>query len=145
MGMLSIIITDEVKKQLAYIISLMNWLNQIQPSEIVWLWLTTAVLLGGLVVYFYQRRRRCFTPTCSLKPQIQPLQISCLAAQALGVQLLWQTEWPQVGAALSLAYVWSVLPYLLILGGVAGLGGLSLSCDCRDEALTREGGVKSRE
>lgn len=113
----------------------MNWLNRIQPTEIFWLWLTAAILLGGITVYFCQRRRRQFTAACSLNPQIHPLQISCLAAQALGVQLLWQAESPQF-AVLSNPSLWAILPYLLIVGGVAGLGWLSLSCNCRDEALT---------
>lgn len=111
----------------------------------MWLLLTMTVLLGSIGVYFYQRWQQPFIPACSLKPQIHPLQISCLAAQALGVQLFWQTEPLQIDAAFSLAYIWSLLPYLLMIGGVTGLGWLSLGCGCRDEALAREGGVKGKE
>jgi hypothetical protein len=110
-----------------------TWFNHPIAIEIAWLWLTTVTLFGGILFYLYQRRTLQLT-ACSTKSQVRPLQVSCLAAQALGVQLLWTTESPDFVTALPFL-AWPGWPYVFILGGVASLGWLSLYCDCRDEAL----------
>jgi hypothetical protein len=110
------------------LVGLAVWLNQAYIPGSGWLLLTALVVMGGIITYLYRQR----SVGCSLKPQVNGLQISCLAVQALGVQLLWLAELPE------LAPFWSGWAYLAILTGVAGLGWLSLFCSCRDEALQRE-------
>jgi hypothetical protein len=110
-----------------------HWLNQIDTANLVWLWLTTLIMTGGIVTHLYQRRKAKLT-VCSVKSQIRPLQVTCLAVQALGVQWLWYRESPDF-AALWPFLAWPGWPYVCIIGGVLGLGWLSLFCDCRDEAL----------
>jgi hypothetical protein len=110
-----------------------TWFNHLIAIEIAWLWLTTVILISGILFFLYQRRRLQLT-ACLIKPQVRPLQASCLAAQALGVQLLWTIESPDFVTALPFL-AWPGWPYVCILGGVVGLGWLSLFCNCRDEAL----------
>ncbi len=69
---------------------------------------------------------------CSTRPQLRPLQVSSLASEALGLQMFWLAE-PLAQASPLLG--WPFWPYVFILGGVIGLGWLSLSATCRDEAL----------
>ncbi len=85
--------------------------------------LTLVVISGGIAFHLREARRRV---VCSLQPTMRPLQVSCLAVQALGVQFYW----------LDTGQVDNV-PFALvcILIGVAGLGMLSIFCDCRDDAL----------
>jgi hypothetical protein len=109
------------------------WFNHLIAIEVAWLWLTTVTLTGGILFHLYQRRRLKLT-VCSVKPQVGPLQVSCLSAQALGVQLLGYTASPDFVAALPFL-AWPDWPYVCILSSVAGLGWLSFFCDCRDELL----------
>lgn len=109
------------------------WLNQPDAASRFWLWLTTWLIAGGIVTHLYQRRKAKLT-VCSVKSQIRPLQVACLAVQALGVQWLWYRGLPDFMAVWPFL-AWTGWPYLCIVSGVAGLGWLSLSCDCRDEAL----------
>lgn len=112
-----------------------TWLEQPMAAPAAWLWLTTVTLAGGVVLYLYQHHNLQLT-VCSIKPQVLPLQVSCLAAQALGIQLLWYTESPYFVALLPFL-AWPGWPYFFILSGVAGLGWLSLWCNCRDELLLK--------
>jgi hypothetical protein len=118
-----------------------SWLNQTYTVGAGWLALTFIVLMAGIVMHFY-RLRRPQLQVCSTRPQVRPLQISCLAAQALGVQLLWLNESPEFATVLPWL-AWSGWAYLCIIGGLVGLGWLSLFCSCRDEALLK--GVGSKE
>jgi|GEM_PF-4557634 len=112
------------------------WFNHLYAANLGWLGLTTLIVAGGVATHLYQRRKAKLT-VCSIKSQIRPLQVSCLAAQALGVQWLWYAESPHFWAAWPFL-AWTGWPYLFIISGVAGLGWLSLWCDCRDEALKVE-------
>jgi hypothetical protein len=109
------------------------WFNHLNTTNLRWLGLTTLIVAGGIVTHLYQRRSAKLT-VCSVKPQIRSLQVSCLAAQALGVQWLWYLESPDFVAAWPFL-AWPGWPYICIISGVAGLGWLSLFCHCRDEAL----------
>lgn len=100
--------------------------------------LTVIVALGG--VAWHLRARRATALSCATGPRLRPLQVSSLALMALGVQLLHAAEAPAAVAALPLlAAPW--LGPAFILAGVGGLGWLSLSATCRDEALG--GGAES--
>lgn len=113
------------------------WLDQAFAPGTGWLWLTLTVLLGGIAVHVLRRREYAACSTSAM-PRVSALQVSCLAAQALGVQLFWGSGSPAFSAAFPLlALPW--LPFVFIAGGVAGLGWLSLFCDCRDSALKGEG------
>lgn len=109
------------------------WLDPISMARLSGLWLTIVILLGGIAVHLDQSYHSKLT-ACSVKPQIHPLQVSCLAVQALGVQWLWYAASPDFVAVMPFL-AWSGWPYLCIVSGVAGLGWLSLFCDCRNEAL----------
>lgn len=98
------------------------------------MWLTSLILVGGLVTHLYQYGRQRFT-ACSTKPQVSSLQISALAAEALGVQLLWYAKTPGFLTTVPLL-TWSGWPYIFIIGGLLGLAWCSLGCTCHDEALT---------
>lgn len=102
-------------------------------ANLGWLWLTTLVVAGGIGTHLYQRRKSKLT-ACSIKPQIRLLQVSFLAVEALGVQWLWYAASPDFVVVMPFL-AWPGWPYLCIVSGVAGLGWLSLFCDCRDEAL----------
>ncbi|MCL4302647.1 MAG: hypothetical protein KJ077_43565 [Anaerolineae bacterium] len=108
--------------------------NQLYTANWGWLWLTTLVVAGGIGTHLYQRRKSKLT-ACLVKPQIYPLQVSCLAVQTLGVQWLWYAASPDFVAVMPPFLAWTGWPYLCIVSGVAGLGWLSLYCDCRNEAL----------
>lgn len=88
--------------------------------------LTLVVIGGGIVFHLRDVRRRV---ACALKPRVQALQVSCLAAQALGVQFYAR----EVGQIFNLPFA-----VACIVIGVAGLGALSIFCDCRNEELSRE-------
>ncbi|MBE7556627.1 MAG: hypothetical protein HS126_36725 [Anaerolineales bacterium] len=109
------------------------WLDPVAMARLGGLWLTIVILLGGIAVHLDQSYHSKLT-ACSVKPQIHPLQVSCLAVQALGVQWLWYAASPDFVAVIPFL-AWSGWPYLCIVSGVAGLGWLSLSCDCRNETL----------
>jgi hypothetical protein len=88
--------------------------------------LTILVIIGGIIFHLRDQRTRV---ACALKPSVRALQVSCLAAQVLGVQF-YSRDGGQIGN----------LPYAFgfILVGVAGLGALSLFCDCRDAELSKD-------
>lgn len=98
--------------------------------------ITTLIMTGSLALYFYQWRQQRLA-TCSTNPRVSPLQISGLAAEVLGAQLLLYADSPEFEAAFPLL-TWWVWPYIFIVGGLAILGWHSLSCSCHDEALSRE-------
>ncbi len=111
----------------------LHWFSRFYAANLGWLGLTTLIVAGGIVTHLYRRRKVKLT-VCSTKSQIRPLQVSCLAVQALGVQWIWYAESPYFWAGWPFL-TWSGWPYLFIISGVAGLGWLSLWCDCRDEAF----------
>lgn len=114
------------------------WLEGALAPGAGWAWLLITAALGGVGVDL-ARRRHGQGSACALKPQLRPLQVSCLAAQALGV-LLWNAG-PQ--PAFAAALPWLALPWqplALVVAGALGLGVLSVFCDCRDEALQGGGG-----
>ncbi|MBI5650232.1 MAG: hypothetical protein HZC40_07290 [Chloroflexi bacterium] len=86
---------------------------------------TIFVILGGIIFDLRDQRARV---ACALKPSVRALQVSCLAAQALGVQFYSR----DVGQIFNLPFA-----VACIVVGVAGLGALSLFCDCRDDELGR--------
>ncbi len=98
------------------------------------LWLTIGAILGGLL-WHWRRRPAAVCPPGG-GPRLQPLQVSYLAVQALGVGLYLRLAPP--GAPLVSPA--TALPLACVLIGLAGLGVLSLSATCRDDALRpREG------
>lgn len=93
-------------------------------------WLSGTVILGGVAVRLRQGR----AASCALGPRLQPLQVSCLGLLGLGVQAYHMAGSPLFAARLPLlAAPW--LPAACIVGGVAGLGVLSVFADCRDAEL----------
>jgi hypothetical protein len=88
--------------------------------------ITLAVIIGGIIFHLRDQRTRV---ACARKPSVRALQVSCLAAQALGVQFYSR----EVGQVFSLPFAFG-----FILVGVAGLGALSLFCDCRDAELSKD-------
>jgi hypothetical protein len=101
-----------------------------------WLLVTGLVLVGGIPYHIYQQRRNG-SAACSTRPRLSPLQISSLAAQALGVQLLWPAGSSEFAVALPFLS-WSGWPYVFIAAGLLGLAWSSLSCDNRAEVLAKE-------
>lgn len=93
-------------------------------------WLAGTAILGGVAVRLRQRQ----APSCSLGPRLQPLQVSCLGLLGLGVQCYHMAAVPMFAARYPLlAAPW--LPAACIVGGVLGLGVLSVFADCRDAEL----------
>lgn len=112
---------------------LINWLEQSIAPGVGWLWLWSMILLGGVGLELL-RRWRGTTSVCAPGPRIQPLQMSALALQALGVLCYQGTQTPAFAQALPmLTAAW--LPLLCVVGGMLGLGLISLSGTCRDEQL----------
>ncbi len=110
-----------------------SWLEQNLAPGAGWLWLWLSVALGGVGVDLL-RRRYGMGSACATGPQVRPLQVSCLALQASGVVLYQGGQNPAFVAALPmLSAAW--LPLLCIVGGMLGLGVLSVSCSCRDAEL----------
>lgn len=88
--------------------------------------LTIVIIIVSLVVHL--RRRRADARACSTQPNVRALQISCLAVQALGVQFFWRDLFWLLSA--------ETLAITCIVVGVAGLGYVSIFCDCRDAELS---------
>lgn len=91
-----------------------------------WLWLALTMMLGGIGVDLLQRWHGRGA-VCSPNFRPSPLQISCLASQAVGVVLFQQAPF----AFLSPGW----LPFVFVIGGVLGLGVLSVLGSCRDADL----------
>ncbi|MFQ5613385.1 MAG: hypothetical protein ACE5H9_14760, partial [Anaerolineae bacterium] len=112
-----------------------GWLEQNYPAGTGWMSLSLAVLLGGIGWRLYRQGRQEGAACATTWPNVSPLQVSCLAAQALGIQwLLFAGSFQRVGL-LPIA-AWSGWPYLSIAAGLLGLGWFSLHADCHDEALS---------
>lgn len=93
-------------------------------------WLAGTTILGGVAV----RLRQGIGSSCALGPRLQPLQVSCLGLLGLGVQCYHLGAVPAFAARYPfLASPW--LPTACIVGGVLGLGVLSVFGDCRDAEL----------
>jgi len=88
--------------------------------------ITLVAISGGIALHLREARRR---GACSLQPTMKPLQVSCLAAQVLGVQFYGRDAGQWFNAPFAVA---------CILIGVAGLGALSIFCACRNEELSKE-------
>lgn len=93
-------------------------------------WLAGTVIIGGVAV----RLRQGKATSCSLGPRLQPLQVSCLALLGLGVQCYHLAAVPAFAARYPLLAA-SWVPTACIIGGVLGLGVLSVFADCRDAEL----------
>ncbi|MFV9507634.1 MAG: hypothetical protein AB4911_24040 [Oscillochloridaceae bacterium umkhey_bin13] len=118
---------------LAPAIPLAVWLNQAVVPGVGWVWLWITVGLGGVAVELV-RRAHGVTPSCARGPQLRPLQVSCLALQALGVVLYQSSQQAAFGAAFpTLSASW--LPFACVVAGMLGLGLISTSTDCRDAEL----------
>jgi hypothetical protein len=105
------------------------WVDRAVAAGAGWLLVTGLILVTGILAHIYQQRRNT-SVGCSTRPRLSPLQISSLAAEALGVQLLWQAGSPEFAAVLPLL-TWSGWPYTFIAAGLLGLAWSSLSCDSR--------------
>lgn len=93
-------------------------------------WLAGTVIIGGVAV----RLRQGQAPSCALGSRLQPLQVSCLGLIGLGVQLFHLAAVPAFAVRYPLlAAAW--VPASCIVGGVLGLGILSVFADCRDAEL----------
>lgn len=105
-------------------------LNELLAPGAGLVWLAGTVILGGVAVRLRQRQ----DPSCALGPRLQPLQVSCLGLMGLGVQCYHLAAAPAFAARYPfLAAPW--LPTACIVGGVLGLGILSVFADCRDADL----------
>lgn len=97
------------------------------------LWLALTTVFGGIGVEL-ARRRAGKGAICRPGPRVSPLQVSCLALQAVGIILYHNAQNPLFRAAFpALTEAW--IPLACILGGVLGLGVLSVSGSCRDADL----------
>jgi hypothetical protein len=97
---------------------------------------TLALALAGVVWHLLDQRE---APSCALGPRLRPLQVSCLALIGVGVQVFHAVE---EASPLLQAGPWLATPLLApacMLGGVVGLGILSMWSDCRDQLLSGEG------
>ncbi|MGB9754193.1 hypothetical protein [Roseiflexus castenholzii] len=113
---------------------IIGWLDTFLAPGAGGVWLTLTVLLGGVAVRLRQRHEGA---SCTVRPRLRSLQVSCFGAIALGVQLLNAAETGTLLAALPfLAAPW--LPAACILGGVVGLAVLSFGSDCRNAAYSGE-------
>ncbi|NWG21639.1 MAG: hypothetical protein HXY39_15120 [Chloroflexi bacterium] len=110
----------------------LNWVNGLFAPGAGGIWLALTVLLGGIVIRLRQARPAA---SCAVGPRLRPLQVSCFAVIALGVQLLQAGEnAPLMTIFPFLAVSW--LPAVFILGGMIGLAALSVLSDCRDAAFS---------
>jgi hypothetical protein len=114
-------------------VAVIMWLERTYAPGVGWLWLALTIALGGVGVTLMQRRSGSGA-VCAPGPRVSPLQISCLALQAAGVLLYHNAQNPLFRAAFPVFSVgW--LPLLCILGGVLGLGLLSINGTCRNADL----------
>lgn len=112
------------------VIAVIVWLERTVAPGSGGLWLALTAVLGGIGVELAQRRHGKGA-TCLPGPRMQPLQVSCLALQATGV-LLYHSAQNAIFAATFPILTATWLPLACILGGVLGLGILSISGSCRD-------------
>jgi hypothetical protein len=114
-------------------IAVVIWLERAYVPGVGWLWLALSVTFGGIGVALL-RRRAGRGAACTPGPRLSPLQVSFLALQVVGVVLYHNAQNAQFRAAFpALSAGW--LPLLCIVGGVLGLGILSINGACRDVDL----------
>jgi hypothetical protein len=109
------------------------WLERAYAPGVGWLWLALTVALGGIGVDLLQRFHGR-GQVCAPGPRPSPLQVSCLALQAVGVILFQSAQSAPFQVALPLlSAAW--LPLACVVAGALGLGVLSVVGTCRDADL----------